>query len=227
MTPVKKAEGNTLTQFDLIILVLSMYVLVALVVDTFFHLPTEVSKMLNTIDNLICLVFLFDFFRDFYLAEHKWKFLKWGWIDLLSSIPFVDVLRAGRLVRLFRLIRLIRAFRSSKLLIEYVFRIKTKGAFTTATIIAILMLLFSSVAILMVETRSDSNIKTAEDALWWSFVTLTTTGYGDRFPVTTEGRLIAAVLMVAGVGLFGTFTGYIASWFVQESNAQQQVTHEP
>lgn len=61
------------------------------------------------------------------------------------------------------------------------------------------------------ETAPESNIKTAEDAIWWAFVTITTVGYGDRFPVTTEGRIIAALLMTAGVGLFGTFTGFIAS----------------
>jgi len=61
----------------------------------------------------------------------------------------------------------------------------------------------------------NSNIKTAEDALWWAYVTITTVGYGDRFPVTTEGRLIASLLMTAGVGLFGTFAGYISSLFIQ------------
>lgn len=78
------------------------------------------------------------------------------------------------------------------------------------------MVLFSSIAILQVEDSPNSNIKSAEDAIWWSYVTITTVGYGDKYPVTTEGRLIAAVLMTAGVGLFGTFTGFLASWFVQE-----------
>src|SRR3712207_7326739 len=48
-----------------------------------------------------------------------------------------------------------------------------------------------------------SNIKTAADAIWWSVVTLTTVGYGDRYPVTTEGRFLATLLMTAGIGLFG------------------------
>ena len=60
----------------------------------------------------------------------------------------------------------------------------------------------------------EANIKGPEDAVWWAFVTMTTVGYGDRFPVTTEGRLAGALLMVAGVGLFGTFSGFIASWFL-------------
>lgn len=66
-----------------------------------------------------------------------------------------------------------------------------------------------------------SNIHNAGDALWWAFVTITTVGYGDFYPVTYEGRIVAAVLMTAGVGLFGTFTGFVASWFLEEDSDKQ------
>lgn len=220
----EKTKKPQLAIFDLIILILSFYVLIALLVDAFVTLDPEVSRMLNVIDNLVCVVFIADFIKDFRKAENKWQFLKWGWIDLLASIPNIDYLRAGRLLRVVRLIRIIRAFRSTKLLVDYIFRDKPRGAFASVSIIAILLLLFSSVAILLVETDPEANIKTAEDAIWWAFVTLTTTGYGDRYPVTTEGRLIAAVLMVAGVGLFGTFTGYVASWFVGEKGEGKEAS---
>jgi voltage-gated potassium channel len=71
-----------------------------------------------------------------------------------------------------------------------------------------------SSACLHFETDSESNIKTAEDALWWAFATITTVGYGDGYRVTWEGRLIATILMCAGVGLFGTFSGFLAAWFI-------------
>jgi len=83
--------------------------------------------------------------------------------------------------------------------------------------LAILLIIFSSIAILQVENAPASNIKTAEDAIWWSYVTITTIGYGDKFPVTIEGRIIAMLLMTVGVGLFGTFTAYIASIFVSDN----------
>ncbi|WP_338327313.1 potassium channel family protein [Porphyromonas gingivalis] len=69
--------------------------------------------------------------------------------------------------------------------------------------------------------RQTSNITTAEDAIWWSYVTITTVGYGDKYPVTTEGRIIAMFLMTAGVGLFGTFTAYIASLFVSDNKKKR------
>jgi len=83
------------------------------------------------------------------------------------------------------------------------------------------MILFSSIAILQVEQDANSNIKTAEDATWWAYVTITTVGYGDKYPVTTKGRIIAALLMTVGVGLFGTFTAYLASWFVGEGKKEE------
>ena len=211
MTDQSNSKENVFGGLSLIILILSLYVLVSLVVTTFFSVTPEVHKILLQIDNFICIIFLIDFFYRFYKAPSKLKFLKWGWIDLISSIPFIDFLRVGRLLRLFRLLRILRAFKSVKHIAEHVYKDKSKGLLSTVAVIAFLMVLFSSVTILQVETSPNSNIKNAEDALWWSYTTLTTVGYGDKYPVTTEGRLIAAVLMTTGVALCGTFAGYIAS----------------
>ncbi|CAM4118065.1 potassium channel family protein [Flavobacterium sinopsychrotolerans] len=126
----------------------------------------------------------------------------------------IETLRPGRLLRLIRLLRIIRAFKTTKNIVDHIFANKAEGAFTSVSVIAILLVIFSAIGILQVENDPNSNIKTAEDAIWWAYVTITTVGYGDKFPVTTEGRIIAAILMTAGVGLFGTFTAFVASWFV-------------
>jgi len=207
-------EENKLNPLNLLVLVLSVYVLLSLLVDTIFKVPAESSKVLDLVDNAICVFFLIEFAIRFYKADSKLKFMKWGWIDLISSIPNVDFLRAGRTLRLIRLLRILRAFRSTKHLVTHVFQNRAQGAFTTVIILAALLIIFSSISILQFETDPNSNIKTAEDALWWAYVTVTTVGYGDKFPVTTEGRVIGVILMTAGVGLFGTFTGFISSWFL-------------
>ncbi|OFY86787.1 MAG: ion transporter [Bacteroidetes bacterium RIFCSPLOWO2_12_FULL_31_6] len=217
-------KDDDLGFLNLLIIVLSIYVLASLVIETFFQLPVEISKVLDYIDNIICGIFLFDFIVRFKRAESKLKFMKWGWIDLIASIPTLDIMRAGRLIRLFRLIRILRAFRSTRLIAQHIFRNKVKGTLTTVSLLAILTLLFSAIAILQVETVENSNIKTAEDAIWWAYVTITTVGYGDKFPVTTEGRIIASILMTVGVGLFGTFTAYIASLFVKDSNGEDNTS---
>ena len=218
MEEQSKSKENVFGGLSLIILILSLYVLVSLVVTTFFSVTPEVHKILLQIDNFICIIFLIDFFYRFYQAPNKLKFLKWGWIDFISSIPFVDFLRVGRLLRLFRLLRILRAFKSVKHIAEHVYKDKSKGLLSTVAVISFLMVIFSSIAVLQFEKDVNSNIKTAEDAIWWSYVTITTVGYGDKFPITTEGRVIGAVLMTMGVGIFGTFTALVSSWFIQNKD---------
>ena len=207
-----------LNLFNIIILVLSLYVLISLIVTTFFVLSDEVTVLLNYVDNLICIIFLVDFAIRFKKANNKLVFMKWGWIDLISSIPYIDFLRAGRVLRLIRLIRVFRAFKATKLIFEHINRNKKQTALTSVALISFLMVIFSSIAILQFEKDVNSNIKTAEDAIWWSYVTITTVGYGDKFPITTEGRIIGAVLMTMGVGIFGTFTALVSSWFIEKKD---------
>jgi voltage-gated potassium channel len=219
-SPIAKTAKPSLFQF--FILILSVYVLCALFVQTVFVLPVQVDLLIERIDFAICLIFIADFFARLYKAPAKMAFLKWGWIDLVSSIPMFDFLRWGRLVRIVRILRILRAFRSTKVLLNYFFNNRAKGTFATVTMISLVMVIFSSIAILNLENTPESNIKTPSDALWWSFATITTVGYGDRFPVTHEGRLIAALLMTTGVGLFGTFTAYVASLFMEAEYRREE-----
>jgi|ERR1051326_4253647 voltage-gated potassium channel len=221
MTENIQKEHN-LDLLHLIVFVLTIYVLGAILVDTFFNLPLETSRVLNFIDDAICIFFLFEFFVRLYQAENKLQYLKWGWIDLVSSIPTFTYFRAGRALRLIRLLRIVRAFRTTQHFVQHIFRNRAQGAFVTVSVLAVLLVIFCSIGILQVEHEPNSNIKTAEDALWWSYVTITTVGYGDKFPVTTEGRFIGVILMTAGVGLFGTFSGFVASWFVSGHKREKE-----
>jgi voltage-gated potassium channel len=79
-----------------------------------------------------------------------------------------------------------------------------------------LLIVIASVAILDVEQDAPGAlITTFGDAIWWAFVTITTVGYGDLYPVTTAGRLVAGGLMIAGIALLGSVTATFASWFVE------------
>jgi len=209
-------ENHKLTFLDLLVTILSIYVLFTLLIESIFTLPTQMSRLLSIIDDGICLVFLYDFVIRFIKAPSKLKFIKWGWIDLISSIPTCEYLRYGRLIRLLRLLRILRAFRSVRYLALHIFQTRIKGTLTTVCMLAVLMVIFGSIAILQVENVPGSNIKTASDAIWWAFVTITTVGYGDKYPITVEGRFIAAFLMLTGIALFGTFTAFVTSWFMED-----------
>jgi voltage-gated potassium channel len=105
-----------------------------------------------------------------------------------------------------------------------------RGLFRVLLAATGLLFLGAWLVLLFEEHAAGSNIHSYHDALWWAVVTVTTVGYGDRFPVTAGGRAVAVVLMLVGIGLIGVLTATVASFFVQEhtdaNKAQLQAAHE-
>jgi voltage-gated potassium channel len=219
------AENDATSQrtapYQLFMLVLCLWGVGSLATDSVFVLDPETRSVLNYADDAVCGLFFLDFLWNLYSAERRWHYLvSWGWIDLLSSIPTVNALRWGRTARVMRILRVLRGVKSARRLAHFLVERREQSAFLATLLLALLLLVFAAIAMLEFETTADSNIRTAEDALWWAMSTMTTVGYGDTYPKTAEGRLVAVFLMAAGVGLFGTFSGLIASWFLSPA------THE-
>lgn len=198
--------------YQLFMLGLCVYVLGALSLQTFLTLDREILVILDAADTGICLVFLLDFLRSLAIAENRWRyFYTWGWIDLLSSIPAIDVFRWGRAARVLRILRVLRGLRAARVLSTFVLERRGESAFWAVSLLAMLVTVFGAVSVVQLEPAAGGNIRSGADALWWAFVTVTTVGYGDHYPVTVAGRVLAAVLMVIGIGIFGTFTAYATS----------------
>jgi voltage-gated potassium channel len=204
--------------YQVFVLAISVVAIALMAVAATVKVDTETAKLIGWADLAICVLFLIDFFSCMRSAPNKVRyFITWGWLDLLASIPALEVTRWGRLARVFRILRVLRAVRATKIIAEVVIRHRAKNALLAALLLLIIVLFSSSIAVLHFEaSTSDGNIRTAGDALWWAFATVTTVGYGDLYPVTMEGRVVAVVLMVTGVGTFATLAGALASWFMED-----------
>ncbi|MDX2119661.1 MAG: ion transporter [Gemmatimonadota bacterium] len=209
--------------YELFILALSTFAVLSLAVEAFVGLDPDTVAILRYADLVICALFFLDFLYPLRRAPDRGRYLvTWGWLDLLSSIPGIAALRLGRAGRIVRIVRVLRGLRSTRQLVTSFVRLRAASTFFAAGLVALVVLIFSSAAILQFETGPTANIRGPEDAIWWAFSTITTVGYGDRYPVTTEGRLIGMLLMTVGVGLFATFSGFVASWFLAPQEAEEE-----
>jgi voltage-gated potassium channel len=184
----------------------------------------SLDTVLQIMNAIMFPIFLVDFFYRFFTAESRshyfWR--GFGWADLLSSLP-VAQLKILRLFRIWRVIRLFRAFGARNLVHEFVTH-RADNALLTVGFLVLCVLEFGSLAVLKAENTSpNANITNAADAIWWVYVTITTVGYGDRFPVTNWGRIVGIIVMTAGVGLFGTLSGFLANQFLTPPKKREEV----
>ncbi len=198
-------------------LVISVFALLLLAIQTFSPLPRETQRAAETVDTVICVFFLIDFLHQTIRTRPATAYLKWGWLDLLASIPMFPALRVARLARIARIIRVLRGARASRHMISLLLRNRARNTFWAVAFGSVILILFSAVAIVNVESTI-----TPRDAFWWSLFTLITGEYGGFYPDTTEGRLITALLMTAGVALFGTFTATVASYFLEDEQEEDE-----
>ena len=194
-------EHHHLKPYDILILALSLYALAALAFEVVMPLDVSSREILGWADSLVCVLFFFDFLLHLARADNRWRyFVTWGWVDLVSSVPTITVLRLGRIARVFRIFRVLRGVRATKLIASFILERRAESAFLAVSLVSLLLTMSGAIGIMHLETTSDANIKGPGDALWWAVVTITTVGYGDRYPVTPEGRMLGALLMIAGVG---------------------------
>ncbi|MFN2222336.1 MAG: potassium channel family protein [Candidatus Promineifilaceae bacterium] len=199
--------------YELFILALSVMSLVNWV--SYFILDEAPTKQVVLVmDLLLSLVFVVDFIYRFFSARNKANYFvrQFGWLDLLSGLP-LPLARIARLARVVRATRLLNAYGLRNTVREFLVN-RAGSAVYLVFFLIILVMQYGSIAILYTERGApEANIRTASDALWWVLVTISTIGYGDRYPVTHQGQLISVVVILLGVALFGVVTGFLASSF--------------
>lgn len=149
-------------------------------------------------------LFAVDYIVRVTIAENRWRWFYRHLLDL--AIVVLPMLRPLRLMRFLTIIAIVQRGSGNKLRGRVV--VYTVGA-TALTIV------LAGLAILDAEQGQGGGIQSFGDAVWWAFTTVTTVGYGDYFPVTVTGRIVAVALMVGGIALIGVVTATLASWIVE------------
>ena len=177
----------------------------------------EFLRLGEIVDRAICVLFFTKAVWDLWRAEDRKRWWKWGWADLVASIPDIELLRTLRGVRLILMVRVLRSTTRGVHGIATLFNV-SRGRSVAATVFSLIVisLVASSFLVLGLEGgHPDANILTAQDAAWWSVSTLfgaEPSDFGGRYPVTTGGRLVALWLVVLSLGLIGSLAGLISAW---------------
>lgn len=177
-------------------------------------------KYLNIADNIIYFIFVLDFVVRLFLSRNKRSLFKNHYIDLIALLPlhFFTNSPYGSLLKLIRVLTyLLRLIHNIKDVLYTNGFIYSLGS---ASIITIL----GSFAIYFLERDSSATIKSYGDAFWWSIVTITTVGYGDISPTTSGGRVIAAILMLSGIGFLSMLTSTISTYFITKTDKKKRET---
>lgn len=198
--------------------VLAIVWLPVLVVPLVARLSPDVSDTFNAVDYTVWAVFVVEYLVKLGLAPSRWVFVRTHVLDLVVIvIPFL------RPVRALRVLRLLRAGVVAGEGLGRARRLLTEHGLQYVLLAAIVIVFAGAAAELGFEhTAHGSNIHSYADALWWAVVTVTTVGYGDRFPVTAGGRGVAIVLMLVGIGLLGVITANVAAYFVTKGDTDDR-----
>jgi voltage-gated potassium channel len=221
--PSNSAETRSLRN-DLIIVALALISVGLLIFEAVSEVQPHQQMLIERVDLAIACIFLVEFLWRLARAEHRGRFFARSWWELLAAIPLtndvVQGLRSLRLLRVIRIVRIIRVIRLGVRLTIILQRMRLFGETTHivgigTTVLTIVMT--GAVGFHYFEYGINQNVRSFWDSVWWSVVTVTTVGYGDVYPVTVEGRIIAIGLLIVGLAAFGVFTAAIASWMTKRS----------
>src|SRR5215212_764101 len=155
---------NLSPTYHLLMLVLSLFAIAALAVEVAVRLNPQIRIVLDYADYAICVLFGCDFAISLWRAPNRRRyFFRWGWLDLLSSVPVLSVARWGRIARVARVCRVLRGVRATKEITAVILKERARNTFLAASLLALLLIITCSIAILHFETTHDANIRTAED----------------------------------------------------------------
>ncbi len=213
-TPPTKAVQNNIVS-DTLVSILIVYVIVSYCMLAFGNLDAEMRKLLLYYDICACVYFLFDWFVRFFQSDNRKRFAYRNSLDFIVSLPIVEVfhyigfLKIMQFMRIFRLMKLFTSLDRIRGIskVNRAQLLKVVGS-----VIFVVLMIISPILMLMVERPAGGNIDSASDAIWWTYCTISTIGYGDLYPITGIGRLIAIGVSIGGIALFGMVSALLVNF---------------
>lgn len=207
--------------YEIFIALVSVLSIINLFLAIIPGVDPDAARVVDIINLFLTIIFIFDFLYRVTTARSKTYYLvrDFGWADILACSPMLRFLRLFRIIKAYRLINK----RGARQIYTYLTYHRAEAAIFILLFCVIIILEAGSFLVLTAESRApDANINTASDALWWAYVTITTVGYGDRYPVTSAGRIVGILVMTTGVGIFATFAGYISNKLLKTTGEQEE-----
>ena len=217
MDNLRKHLGQLFERAEYLYMVLGFGYLGIYSVQVLAEPPAEIYAGLEIAADAIYWLFVIDVFlrlihlgKDLFTWAGAISFVRENWLALLALL--LPAFRALRVLRVVVVLRGLQPF------------LKTRSS-RVGTIVGVtfpLILYTAALSVLEAERYAEgSNISNFFDAIWWAVASVTTVGYGDKFPVTADGRLIATFLMVIGIGLFSALTALLAAWVMGDRKKEE------
>ena len=239
----KAEEGNKISRwFDVFIMTLIVLNVVAVIIETVEGIYLKYQFYFDVFEYFSVIIFTIEYFMRLWACTAKEKYAHPVWgriryifsiealIDLMAILPFYLPLFFDmdmRVIRLLRLFRLLRIFKLGRYSIAFIMIVKVierrkEELMITLTLVLVLMILSSSLMYYIEHEVQPEAFTSIPATMWWSVATLTTVGYGDVYPVTPLGKVLAAFIAILGIGIFALPAGILAAGFESEISKREK-----
>ena len=212
----------------ILILILSVFLVVRISLDTFHNEAFYLENKFLKFQFWICIVFLFDFFVEFFLAQNKWRYIRNRFIFFLVSIPYNSIISfygwhfSPQLTYAIHYIPLIRGGYAMSIVVSWFTYNRATGLFISYLATLIFTVYFASLAFYVFEHHVNPLVKDYQDALWWACMDATTVG-SNIVAVTPVGRILSVLLAALGMMMFPIFTVYVTNLLTRNKKQGESI----
>ena len=216
----------------IIILLLSIFLVVCISIDTFKNESFYMQPKFMKLQFWICVLFLLDFFIEFFLSPDKWSYLRTHFIFFIVSIPYNSIIiHYGwqfdpQITYCLRYIPLIRGGYAMSIVVSWFTYNKATGLFISYLATLIFTVYFASLAFYLFEHGPNPLVANYQDSLWWACMDATTVG-SNIVAVTPVGRVLSVILAAVGMMMFPIFTVYVTNILTKKNQEGRSFTAAP